>query len=318
MPILYAVSARLRCIRSRTGAEAGRTFFCSPASVFTKACSSPRLQRFLESPSPAMSALSRAQALLWRRKWILVLLLAAVSLLLKYRWVAGGWLARQLRPVPALLLTSPVNSAHQSDVNFWVGQVMGVVMICIVTFAVISSSQAFDERVLKFLFRSPLQRTCFRHLFLSSVKDVVFMFTSRQLVMICSWFFMPPGANVIQGARFSYSTDEEDDGVNAEVRRFGDGKVALSLYLASAMAWYGVQTGLFQAGDDIGRCVPERSVVWQAVWVAQNYRVVAVPRATLPPHTSLPPRVPLPVSRQACLECDEASVVSRTCGLETC
>ena len=77
-----------------------------------------------------------------------------------------------------------------------------------------------------------------------------------QVVMVCSWFFMPPNANIIVGAKFTPAGDAADSGsgVWEPSRHFLDGKVALLLYLATAMAWYGVQTGLFQAGDSAERC----------------------------------------------------------------
>ena len=77
-----------------------------------------------------------------------------------------------------------------------------------------------------------------------------------QLVMIASWAFMPPNTNIIVGARYIMPTEDgSDPGVTTvdDARRFVDGKLAIALYLATALAWYGVQTGLFQAGDDVDR-----------------------------------------------------------------
>jgi hypothetical protein len=134
-----------------------------------------------------MSATSRLTAFVSRRVWLMVALVAAAYWFsMGVRWRAGGWLVTQLAPLPTALLSSPIPVGHESDINFWIGQSLGVLFICMLTFAVISTSKSFDEWALKYLFRSSLQRTLFRHLLLRSVKDVVFMFTSRQVRVQCA------------------------------------------------------------------------------------------------------------------------------------
>jgi hypothetical protein len=81
------------------------------------------------------------------------------------------------------------------------------------------------------------------------------------MVMVFSWFFMIPNANIIvgawvrQGAAGDY-TDATAEALEAQERledaprQFVDGKICLAFYCATAMAWYGVQTGLFRASDE--------------------------------------------------------------------
>jgi hypothetical protein len=143
-----------------------------------------------------MSISSRVTAFVTRRKWLLVALAAIIyTFSVGVRWRTGGWLVKQLAPLPHALTASPIPVGHEDDINFWIGQSLGVLFICMLTFAVISTSKSFDERVLRFLFRSSMQRTLFRHLLLRSVKDVVFMFTSRQVGVRLLAVFVAPAAH---------------------------------------------------------------------------------------------------------------------------
>ena len=137
-----------------------------------------------------MTAWSRAKALLLHHRWLIAVLAAlAYWFAMDARWRAGSWLVTQLRPLPGALLSSPIPVGMEGDINFWFGQAIGVVVICATTFFVINTSDVFDNRLLTWLFRSNVQRMVVRQLFLRSVKDVVFMFTSRQ---VCRWFFRCP------------------------------------------------------------------------------------------------------------------------------
>ena len=75
------------------------------------------------------------------------------------------------------------------------------------------------------------------------------MLLTLQLVMVCSWFFMPPDANIIKGAKFVPADPNDALSPSLEViRRFCDGRMALVFYLTTALSWYATRIGLLQFG----------------------------------------------------------------------
>lgn len=84
--------------------------------------------------------------------------------------------------------------------------------------------------------------------------------------MLCSWFFMPPGANEIKGAKF-YSPDPSSElSPSAEsMRRFLDARMCLAFYLTAAMAWFATRIGLLRFGGPQYVCLSCCSSCWQSV-----------------------------------------------------
>lgn len=115
----------------------------------------------------------------------------AVSLLAsRLQWSTGVWLFRQLEPLPDVLLSSPIPEGHEDDINFWTGQVLAVVAICLAMYIWFTSTNVVEKHVLPYLFRTEAQKAVFRFFFLQHVKDVVFMFASQQ-VRRCAPMLLP-------------------------------------------------------------------------------------------------------------------------------
>lgn len=60
---------------------------------------------------------------------------------------------------------------------------------------------------------------------------------------------MPPGANIIKGARYVSADPSQDLSDATQVfRKFIDSKLALAFYITAALAWYGTRIGLLRFG----------------------------------------------------------------------
>jgi hypothetical protein len=72
-----------------------------------------------------------------------------------------------------------------------------------------------------------------------------------QLIMVSSWFFMPPDVNIYPGVRFvpDGETDPGPDSYTEWLRHQVDSKLCLALYLVAALAWIGVQVGLIRSAS---------------------------------------------------------------------
>jgi hypothetical protein len=196
-----------------------------------------------------------------------------------WQWTSGEWLFNQLVPLPDVVLTSPIPAGFSGDINFWFGQFLGVIVICLATHFSIRNESLWKTHILPLIFR-PSHVNIVSSLFLQQLQGVVFVFTSQQvswlvcfdlaknssslmyvcgpmgwdchgmqLVMLCSWFFMPPGANTIKGARITSVDPAEDlDPIVESFRKFLDARLCFALYLSAALTWFATRIGLVRFG----------------------------------------------------------------------
>ena len=128
-----------------------------------------------------MSSASQASPALPKLWLTLPIALAVFTYAVSWQWTSGTWLFRQLNPLPGVLFVSPIPDGHAADINFWFGQFLGVVGICLGMYMWVNNTRVVETYVLDVLFYTDAQKALFRFLFMKQLKDVVFMFSSQQV-----------------------------------------------------------------------------------------------------------------------------------------
>lgn len=174
-------------------------------------------------------------AWLWRQRYYSPLLLAA-GLAFWFRFALTSWTLEQLALLIYGLIVSPITPEQQADINFWGGQLFGSGVIIIVTWIVLTQRH-WQTWVLENVFVLPLQKAVFRHFFMQSLEDAVFLFTMRQVVVLTSWMVVPPAVRTDMTAF---------DGWVATLRFLVDARLATLTYIVTSLVWYGANVGLYQ------------------------------------------------------------------------
>jgi hypothetical protein len=102
-----------------------------------------------------------------------------------WQWTSGEWLFNQLVPLPDVILTSPIPVGYSGDINFWFGQFLGVIVICLATHFSIRNESLWKTHILPLVFH-PGHVNIVSSLFLQQLQGVVFVFTSQQV----SWLVL--------------------------------------------------------------------------------------------------------------------------------
>lgn len=156
--------------------------------------------------------------------------------ILSQRWSLAAWVADQV----ALCLTgaavAPITASQSEDINFWGGAFIGSAAVIIFTWIVVTN-KAWQDVLLKHMDATPFQKTMFKHFFMQSLENAVFLFTMRQVVVFSAWLVVPPAVR---------AADTSGWDLGEAARYWVDGKLASVVYIVTSLTWYGVNVNLYQ------------------------------------------------------------------------
>ncbi|RYY31834.1 hypothetical protein EON62_06140, partial [archaeon] len=192
-------------------------------------------------------AASSQTAARWVGRMFYIFPLAVLALVaFIFRFHLAGWSLPQFGLLVEGLTADPVTENQRRDVNFWGGQLLGSLLVVLLTWLTLHTSK-WQTFVLNNLLVTRMQRLVMKHLFMQALEDAVFLFTMRQVVVFTAWCVVPPAVASVDTSKWLG---------HEPWRHWVDARLATLLYITTSLVWYGAKVGLFERPlDPLGRGV---------------------------------------------------------------